>query len=69
MITKLPPLSERAEYIHLTVHDDKDLAELSFVRPAGSRISVMIPLNQLKELYEDIADKYAAEIRAPRQKK
>jgi hypothetical protein len=60
MITRSPPLSERAEYINLTVHDDKDLAELSFVRPAGSRISVTIPLDQLKELYEDIASKYAA---------
>jgi hypothetical protein len=60
MITRSPPLFERAEYISLTVHDDKDLAEITFVRPAGSQISVTIPLDQLKDLYEDIAGKYAA---------
>lgn len=62
-------MSERAEYINLTVHDDKDLAELNFVRPAGSRISVTIPLGQLKEIYEDIADRFAAETPAAQQKK
>jgi hypothetical protein len=69
MITRTPPLSERAEYINLTVHDDKDLAEINFVRPAGSRISVTIPLNQLKEIYEDIAERYAAEVSTAQQKK
>jgi hypothetical protein len=69
MITRAPPLSERAEYINLTIHDDKDLAELNFVRPAGSRISVTIPLNQLKELYEDIAGNCAAEMPPAQQKK
>lgn len=69
MITRTPPLSERAEYINLTVHGDKDLAEINFVRPAGSRISVTIPLNQLKEIYEDIADRYAVEMPATQQEK
>ncbi|HWJ99960.1 MAG TPA: hypothetical protein VNR41_04555 [Xanthobacteraceae bacterium] len=53
----------------MTVHDDKDLAEINFVRPAGSRISVTIPLNQLKEIYEDIAERYAAEVSTAQQKK
>lgn len=58
MITRSPPLHEHAEYIDLTLHRDKGLAELRFVRPSGSQISVTIPLDQLSELDEDIRQKY-----------
>ena len=58
MITKSPPFHEQAEYIDLTLHRDKRLAELKFVRPSGSQISVSIQLDQLSELHEDIRRKY-----------
>jgi hypothetical protein len=58
MITKSPPFHEQAEYIDLTLHREKGLAELRFVRPSGSQISVTVPLDQLSELHEDIRQKY-----------
>lgn len=58
MITKSPPFHEHAEYIDLTLYREKGIAELKFVRPSGSQISVTIPLDQLNELHEDIRQKY-----------
>lgn len=55
MITKTPPFAERAEYIGLTIYQDKELAELRFARPSGAIISVTIPLTQLSEIREDIS--------------
>ena len=60
MITKTPPLFERAEYIDLNLHPDGKLAELRFVRPSGATISVTIPVEQLMELEQDIRQKYNA---------
>ena len=58
MITKTPPLFERAEYIDLNLHPDGKLAELRFVRPSGAAISVTIPVEQLMDLEQDIRLKY-----------
>lgn len=52
------PLFERAEYLVLTIHRDKEVAELQFARPNGTPISVTIPLAQLSDLLEDIGQKY-----------
>ncbi len=71
MITKTPPFSERAEYINLSVHRDKGLAELRFARPSGAIISVSIPIDHLRELHDDIRLNYSevAEIEETRHEK
>jgi hypothetical protein len=58
MIAKIRPLLEAAEYIGLTLHRSKEIAELQFVRPNGTPISVTIPVAQLSDLQVDIAQKY-----------
>lgn len=60
------PLFERAEYIGLTLHRDKEIAELQFARANGTPVSVTIPLAQLSGLLEDIGQKYPEALKPAR---
>lgn len=60
------PLFERAEYIALKLHRDKEIAELQFVRANGTPVSVTIPLAQLSGLLEDIEQKYPEALKLDR---
>jgi hypothetical protein len=54
-------LSENVEYWSIKLDHSKGRAELEFLRPAGGRIILSIPIKQLSDLKSDVERQYADE--------